>query len=104
MSFHPAMPYGTTQWHRSQRITLPEGPEFAFGGSTGQTIVPFMRRRESVTERRVEQNITVAPVYNVDARGATVDLIKALPEILWRNNEAIEFHIIDGMQRGRYRL
>ena len=30
MSFHPAMPYGTDQWHRSQRVTLPEGPEFQF--------------------------------------------------------------------------
>jgi len=34
MSFHPAMPYGTTQWHRSQRVTLPEGPEFAFAPAT----------------------------------------------------------------------
>jgi NADH-quinone oxidoreductase subunit F len=30
MSFHPSMPYGTEQWHRSQRATLPEGPEFAY--------------------------------------------------------------------------
>lgn len=30
MSFHPVMPYGTPQWHRSQRVTLPEGPEFRF--------------------------------------------------------------------------
>ena len=30
MSFHPAMPYGTDAWHRSRRVTLPEGPEFAF--------------------------------------------------------------------------
>ena len=30
MSFHPTMPYGTEQWHRSMRATLPEGPEFAF--------------------------------------------------------------------------
>src|SRR5687768_3196466 len=30
MSFHPVMPYGTEQWHRSQRKTLPEGPEFQF--------------------------------------------------------------------------
>jgi NADH-quinone oxidoreductase subunit F len=30
MSFHPAMPYGTGEWHRSQRKTLPEGPEFQF--------------------------------------------------------------------------
>ena len=30
MSFHPTMPYGTEQWHRSMRVTLPEGPEFAY--------------------------------------------------------------------------
>jgi hypothetical protein len=30
MSFHPVMPYGTEQWHRSQRATLPEGPEFQY--------------------------------------------------------------------------
>jgi NADH-quinone oxidoreductase subunit F len=30
MSFHPAIPYGTEQWHRSMRATLPEGPEFAY--------------------------------------------------------------------------
>ena len=30
MSFHPTMPYGTEQWHRSMRATLPEGPEFAY--------------------------------------------------------------------------
>jgi len=30
MSFHPAMPYGTGEWHRSQRKTLPEGPEFQY--------------------------------------------------------------------------
>ena len=30
MSFHPTMSYGTEQWHRSQRATLPEGPEFQF--------------------------------------------------------------------------
>jgi NADH-quinone oxidoreductase subunit F len=30
MSFHPTMPYGTVEWHRSQRATLPEGPDFRF--------------------------------------------------------------------------
>jgi NADH:ubiquinone oxidoreductase subunit E len=30
MSFHPPMPYGTGEWHRSQRKTLPEGPEFQY--------------------------------------------------------------------------
>ena len=33
MSFHPTMPYGTEQWHRSMRATLPEGPEFAFSAA-----------------------------------------------------------------------
>ena len=30
MSFHPTMPYGTENWHRSMRVTLPEGPEFSY--------------------------------------------------------------------------
>jgi len=30
MSFHPTMPYGTEQHHRSMRATLPEGPEFTY--------------------------------------------------------------------------
>jgi NADH-quinone oxidoreductase subunit F len=30
MSFHPAMAYGTAEWHRSKRVTLPEGPDFQF--------------------------------------------------------------------------
>ncbi|HJU43220.1 MAG TPA: NADH-quinone oxidoreductase subunit NuoE, partial [Vicinamibacterales bacterium] len=30
MSFHPPMPYGTEEWRRSQRVTLQEGPEFAY--------------------------------------------------------------------------
>ena len=30
MSFHPVMPYGTEEWHRSRRVTLPEGPEFEY--------------------------------------------------------------------------
>jgi len=30
MSFHPTMPYGTDEHHRSMRATLPEGPEFTY--------------------------------------------------------------------------
>jgi NADH-quinone oxidoreductase subunit F len=41
MSFHPAMPYGTEQWHRSQRATLPEGPEFAFTPQHRQNFEEF---------------------------------------------------------------
>jgi NADH-quinone oxidoreductase E subunit len=30
MSFHPLMPYGTAQWHRSERALLPVGEPFAY--------------------------------------------------------------------------
>jgi hypothetical protein len=31
--------------------------------------------------------LTVAPIYNIDARGATQELIKILPAILERNKQ-----------------
>ena len=56
MSFHPAMPYGTGEWHRSQRKTLPEGPEFQYtpenrGGlrSSRPTTRPSSASRPSCT-------------------------------------------------------
>jgi NADH-quinone oxidoreductase subunit F len=41
MSFHPAMPYQTAEWHRSQRKTLPEGPEFQFSEENRQRFEDF---------------------------------------------------------------
>ena len=41
MSFHPVMPYGTDEWHRSQRVTLPEGPEFAYTPERRQQFEEF---------------------------------------------------------------
>jgi NADH-quinone oxidoreductase subunit F len=41
MSFHPAMPYGTGEWHRSQRTTLPEGQEFQFTPENRQRFEEF---------------------------------------------------------------
>ncbi|MEW6322395.1 MAG: NADH-quinone oxidoreductase subunit NuoF [Acidobacteriota bacterium] len=41
MSFHPVMPYGTAEWHRSQRQTLPEGPEFAFTAARREAFEAF---------------------------------------------------------------
>jgi NADH-quinone oxidoreductase subunit F len=41
MSFHPAMPYGTGEWHRSQRKTLPEGPEFQYTPENRQRFEDF---------------------------------------------------------------
>lgn len=39
---------------------------------------------------------------NIDARGATSELINALPEILRRNNAQVREDIIEGLRRGRY--
>jgi NADH-quinone oxidoreductase subunit F len=41
MSFHPVMPYGTKEHHRSQRVTLPEGPEFVFTGASRENFEAF---------------------------------------------------------------
>lgn len=68
------------------------GPEY-FMPSTSGSIIP-------------NNQLGGAPVINVtthiDARGATSDLIGALPEILKRNNDTLESKIIDGIRRGRY--
>jgi NADH-quinone oxidoreductase subunit F len=41
MSFHPTMPYGTEQWHRSMRATLPEGPEFSYTAKNRENFEEF---------------------------------------------------------------
>jgi hypothetical protein len=43
--------------------------------------------------------ITFAPTYNIDARGATTDLIDALPAVLRANNEALRADILDQLSR-----
>lgn len=54
------------------------GPELFVPGSNG-SIIPNNKMG----------GVTVAPVYNIDARGATADLQKALPGILAENNRRI---------------
>lgn len=39
---------------------------------------------------------------NIDARGASFDLIKALPAILRQNNQQLEAKIVTGLQRNKY--
>jgi NADH-quinone oxidoreductase subunit F len=41
MSFHPVMAYGTEQWHRSQRQTLPDGPDFEYTAENRQRFEEF---------------------------------------------------------------
>lgn len=60
-------------------IVAERGPELFVPGSSGG-IVP---------NGAMMGGMTVAPVYNIDARGATADLQSALPGILQENNRRI---------------
>lgn len=62
----------------SPYIVGERGPELFVPNSSG-SIVPNNKMG----------GITLAPVYNIDARGATADLQKALPNILQENNRRI---------------
>lgn len=44
MSFHPVMPYGTPQWHRSERKLAEEGPPFAFTPERRAELDRILRR------------------------------------------------------------
>lgn len=44
MSFHPQMPYGTPQWHKSERKLADEGPAFAFTDENRQTLERILAR------------------------------------------------------------
>jgi hypothetical protein len=69
------------------------------GGGSGSTVPstePFaaappytmasISERSSIAPSGGSSKITVAPVYNIDARGATQDFIKALPAVLEANS------------------
>ena len=72
------------------------GPEM-FVPNSGGSIVP---------NNKMGGGMTIAPVYNVDARGATADLVKALPAILEANTRrAVELAratIYDDYSRGAF--
>jgi len=73
------------------------GPEL-FVPSTAGTVVPNHKMAEDFVPAttgimqpmdRFGAGMTVAPVYNIDARGATMELTQALPSILADNNRRI---------------
>lgn len=74
------------------------GPELFTPGSSG-SITP--------NHALAGGGVTVAPVYNIDARGATTDLVKQLPAILEASNRrAVEMaraQIRDDLSRGAFR-
>jgi hypothetical protein len=61
----------------------------------GERIIPAGMNRSGSSP-------TVNINTHIDARGATPDAIKALPEILRKNNEALEARIISRLRSGRY--
>lgn len=44
MSFHPQMPYGTPQWHKSERKLADEGAPFAFTAENRQKLERILAR------------------------------------------------------------
>jgi hypothetical protein len=46
--------------------------------------------------------VKFAPVYNIDARGASMDLAKALPKILRDNDDALEARIVQRLRKRHY--
>jgi hypothetical protein len=72
------------------------GPEL-FVPQTSGSITP---------NNRLGSGVTVSPVYNIDARGATADLVKSLPAILEANTRrAVELAratIYDDYSRGAF--
>jgi len=54
MSFHPLMPYGTPEWHRSDRVLLPKGDPFTFTADRAKALeeicgkYPADRRKSAV--------------------------------------------------------
>lgn len=81
---------------RTPYLVGERGPEL-FVPSSGGTIVP---------NNSMGGGVTVAPVYNVDARGASADLVKSLPAILEANTRrAVELAratIYDDYSRGAF--
>jgi hypothetical protein len=80
------------------------GPELRVAGRQGDTIIPFPkggRGGDSIS-------VTIAPTYSIDARGASVDLVQRLPQMLRESNKQAvaeaEIRIVEGLRRKKYSL
>lgn len=72
-----------------------KGPEPIWGGGPGAFATGYGSGGGAP-----QVNIT----NSIDARGASIDLIKALPAILKKNNDGLESKIITGLSRNKYKL
>lgn len=81
------------------------GQPYMVGERGPEMFVPYTGGR-IVPNNAIGGGVTVAPVYNVDARGASTDLVKALPAILEANTRrAVEMAraaIYDDYSRGAF--
>lgn len=82
-------PLQSGKWY----IAGERGPEPVWGGGPGAFATGYGGGGSGVV---------VSPVYNIDARGATQDVIAALPGILRENNRQMEASIISKLRRGNY--
>jgi tape measure domain-containing protein len=76
------------------------------GGGTDSQLVAFRATPgETVSIRRPGEGggVVVSPVYNIDARGATMELAKALPGLFAENNRRIAETISQAMSRSGMR-
>ena len=83
-----------------------------FGGgvpkyATGTDYVPrdqlaFVHRGEAIIPAGRNRSPSVIVNTNIDARGSTADSVKLLPEILRKNNEALEARIVNRLKSGKY--
>jgi len=79
------------------------GGSFMVGGSGGvdSQLVAFRASPGESVSVGGGGGLIVAPTYNIDARGATQDLIAQLPAVMKANNEALKSDILDTLSRQR---
>jgi hypothetical protein len=77
------------------------GGSFTVGGSGGvdSQLVAFRASPGESVSVGGGGGMVFAPVYNIDARGATTDLISQLPAVLQANNAQVKADILDTLNR-----
>jgi hypothetical protein len=90
------------------KITQSYVPAYAAGTSyVPRTGLALLHKGEAVVtaaDNAAGGGVVFSPVYHIDARGATQDVIAQLPEVLRQNNERLKAEIVTGFQRRKWAL